>query len=134
MRYVLLMSHGHLASGMKCTVEMIVGKMENLLAFDAYVDGNDNVKQFIEDFLEKHPNEEVIIVTDVLGGSVNNEMLNYNNLPPVNLISGMNVPLVVNLLLNIGEELKTTIEESVETGREAVRYFEKVEKELEEDF
>lgn len=134
MRYVLLMSHGHLASGMKCTVEMIVGKMENLLAFDAYVDGNDNVKQFIEDFLEKHPNEEVIIVTDVLGGSVNNEMLNYNNLPQVNLISGMNVPLVVNLLLNIGEELKTTIEESVETGREAVRYFEKVEKELEEDF
>ena len=134
MRYVLLMSHGHLASGMKYTVEMIVGKMENLLAFDAYVDGNDNVKQFIEDFLEKHPNEEVIIVTDVLGGSVNNEMLNYNNLPQVNLISGMNVPLVVNLLLNIGEELKTTIEESVETGREAVRYFEKVEKELEEDF
>ena len=36
MRTVILASHGHLASGMKNTVEMILGEQEALKAFDAY--------------------------------------------------------------------------------------------------
>lgn len=35
MRTVILASHGHLASGMKNTVEMILGEQEALKAFDA---------------------------------------------------------------------------------------------------
>ena len=34
MRTVILASHGHLASGMKNTVEMILGEQEALKAFD----------------------------------------------------------------------------------------------------
>lgn len=134
MRYILLMSHGHLASGMKHTVEMIAGKAENLISFDAYVDGNDNVKKFFENFMADHSNDEIIVVTDVLGGSVNNEILNYNGMDQVSIISGMNVALVLNLLLIQDEEIKKVIQDSVGESRETIQYFEKIELDLEEDF
>ena len=43
MRTVILASHGHLASGMKNTVEMILGEQEALKAFDAYTTPECNV-------------------------------------------------------------------------------------------
>ena len=48
MRTVILASHGHLASGMKNTVEMILGEQEALKAFDAYTTPECNVHDTLE--------------------------------------------------------------------------------------
>ena len=72
MRTVILASHGHLASGMKNTVEMILGEQEALKAFDAYTTPECNVHDTLEAML-RQADGECVIVTDVLGGSVNKE-------------------------------------------------------------
>ena len=72
MRTVILASHGHLASGMKNTVEMILGEQEALKAFDAYTTPECNVHDTLEAML-RQADGECVIVTDVLGGSVNKD-------------------------------------------------------------
>ena len=51
MRTVILASHGHLASGMKNTVEMILGEQEALKAFDAYTTPECNVHDTLDGHL-----------------------------------------------------------------------------------
>ena len=53
MRTVILASHGHLASGMKNTVEMILGEQEALKAFDAYTTPECNVHDTLEAMLRQ---------------------------------------------------------------------------------
>ncbi len=113
MKYIVLMSHGHLASGMKSTVELIAGKNESLVSYDAYVDGNGDIHSFFDAFIKEHPESEIIAVTDVLGGSVNNDALTYNHLPGVHVVTGMNVPMVLNLVLKMEEDTETMIQESI---------------------
>ena len=103
MRTVILASHGHLASGMKNTVEMILGEQEALKAFDAYTTPESNL-------------HECVIVTDVLGGSVNKEAVAFAAQPGVRVITGMNLTLVATLLteeeLPLDELVKTSIAEA----------------------
>ena len=104
MRTVILASHGHLASGMKNTVEMILGEQEALKAFDAYTTPECNVHDTLEAML-RQADGECVIVTDVLGGSVNKEAVVFAAQPGVRVITGMNLTLVATLLTE--EELET---------------------------
>ena len=97
MRTVILASHGHLASGMKNTVEMILGEQEALKAFDAYTTPECNVHDTLEAML-RQADGECVIVTDVLGGSVNKEAVVFAAQPGVRVITGMNLTLVATLL------------------------------------
>ena len=79
MNRIILASHGGLSAGMKDTVQMILGEL-------------------LEDFAAE---DAVYIVADVMGGSVNNEMLTLlPEYPAVHLICGMNASLVLTLASN----------------------------------
>ena len=110
MRTVILASHGHLASGMKNTVEMILGEQEALKAFDAYTTPECNVHDTLA--MLRQADGECVIVTDVLGGSVNKEAVVFAAQPGVRVITGMNLTLVATLLTE--EELP--LDELVRTG------------------
>ncbi len=90
MRTVILASHGHLASGMKNTVEMILGEQEALQAFDAYTTPECNVHDTLEAMLRQADGECVIVTENVLGGSVNKEAVVFAAQPGVRVITGMN--------------------------------------------
>ena len=96
MRTVILASHGHLASGMKNTVEMILGEQEALKAFDAYTTPECNVHDTLEAMLRQADGECVIVAAQ----------------PGVRVITGMNLTLVATLLTE--EELP--LDELVRTG------------------
>ena len=135
MRYVVLLSHGYMASGLKSTVELITGEQKRLSAYDAYVDGHNDVKKYFEDFVAEHADDEIIAVTDVLGGSVNNEILAFNHMPNIYVISGMNAPLVINLVVSTETNTIQMIRESIGECKELIQFFEtKEEKYEEEDF
>ena len=97
MRTVILASHGHLASGMKNTVEMILGEQEALKAFDAYTTPECNVHDTLEAML-RQADGECVIVTDVLGGSVNKEAVVFAAQPGVRVITGMNLGMLIEIL------------------------------------
>ena len=115
MRTVILASHGHLASGMKSTAEMILGEQENLKAFDAYTEPECDVHATLENLI-RQADGECILVTDVLGGSVNKEASVFAAWPGVRVITGMNLTLVATLLtedeLPLDELVRTAIAEA----------------------
>lgn len=116
---VVLISHSNMAVGMKQTLNMIIGDDKNVLAFAAYVNGSTDEIEKVKKMVETEK-EQFIILTDLLGGSVNNEMMqlleNNNN---VKLVTGMNLPLAMQLQLKLSttdnlsdKELAEIIDES----------------------
>jgi len=121
---IILVSHGKLAKGMKDTVEMIAGRQDNLEAYEAYKNGTSD-DSFIGDIkhsLDKDSNESAVIITDVLGGSVNNEMTqllkDHHNLT---VLTGMNLPLVITLVTTADSGLtQEDILEAINEGQKGV--------------
>lgn len=121
---IILVSHGKLAKGMKNTVEMIAGNQDNLEAYEAYKNGtsDDSFIGDIKNSLDKVGDERAVIITDVLGGSVNNEMTqllkDHQNLT---VLTGMNLPLVITLVTTADSGLtQESIEEAINEGQKGV--------------
>ena len=132
---MILASHGKLAEGMKDTLEMIVGKNENIYAFAAYSDGSET--KFLEDIqalINENQDEQIVIATYVLGGSVNNEMIQLlNRYPQVYLISGMNLPVIITLATAVCPLTTEMIEEAISMGKEGVVFVNQLMKENNEE-
>ena len=132
---MILASHGKLAEGMKDTLEMIVGKNENIYAFAAYSDVSET--KFLEDIqalINENQDEQIVIATDGLGGSVNNEMIQLlNRYPQVYLISGMNLPVIITLATAVCPLTTEMIEEAISMGKEGVVFVNQLRKENNEE-
>lgn len=102
MNRIILASHGGLSAGMKDTVQMILGEMPNLYALATLRDETEPITVAARRLLDGFAAEDAVyIVTDVMGGSVNNEMLTLlPEYPAVHLICGMNASLVLTLASN----------------------------------
>ena len=75
MNRIILASHGGLSAGMKDTVQMILGELPNLYALATLRDETEPITVAARRLLEGFAAEDAVyIVTDVMGGSVNNEM------------------------------------------------------------
>ncbi len=116
---IYLLSHGKLASGMKSTIELLAGKQSNLIAFDSYLENGPDLLEFIQKLAKKH--SPFIVVTDLLGGSVNRLALEKLAFKDVYLISGMNVALVLSLVLLDSEASIEQIKQTVEVSKDTVK-------------
>lgn len=140
MRTFILASHGSFAKGIYESIEIIVGKQENVHILTAFVDGKNDVKELVDDVLSSIPiDHEVIVCTDIFGGSVNNEFMSH--LPQrdnMYLITGMNLPLLMQLFLSAQVDTQRMIQEIVQSEETGVRYcnamLEKVEQEDFDEF
>lgn len=123
MRNFIIMSHGKLALGIKDTLEMFVGKKNNISYIAAYVDDK-KVSDMVNPIISKLSKEdELIIFTDLLGGSVNSEMMHYLNRPHTHLIAGANYGLILEMVLQTSEYLtKEEIEEMIQKFRNQMAY------------
>ncbi|WEV45711.1 PTS fructose transporter subunit IIA [Streptococcaceae bacterium ESL0687] len=106
MRKILIASHGKLASGLLSSIELLAGIKDGIVAIDAYVDDNDFEKE-LNQFIDSVSNEdEIFIFTDLFGGSVNQKITKrcLEEGLAANIISGMNLPVILEVLL-AGEDL-----------------------------
>ncbi len=116
---LFLASHGKLASGMKSSLDILLGESNNLTVFDAYLDEK-TVKEVLDEFLENiKDGEQVILLSDLYGGSVNQVMYTYLNRPNIKLISGVNLAILLELSVRkeavTDNEILSIIEESKES-------------------
>lgn len=110
MKKILIASHGKLASGIMNSVELFAGAQDNVTIVDAYLDDSDYSKQ-IEQFLtEITDNDQAIIFTDILGGSVNQKVIELisSREEKIYVITGFNLPVLLEIIL-----CTTTIDENV---------------------
>lgn len=106
MKRIILISHKEFAKGIKSTLEFFAGKNPNLYAIDAYENGENNFpKKQLEDLINSFDaNDEVFILTDLLGGSVNQNCSQLMS-DRVHVITGINLPFGLTLLLDTSEHL-----------------------------
>ena len=116
MKQILIATHGKMASGIRYTAELIVGKMPNITTIDAYVNPDDNIVEQFNDFFSSHEGERIIAFTDMMGGSVNQKLMEFAKKDNVTLITGTNLPVLLSVMLAkddvTDEEIKGYIEES----------------------
>ena len=110
MRQFIIASHAHFAEGINEALELLAGERGNLRTISMFVDGNMDAVAAAEQALSQLPQgDEAIVVTDLLGGSVNNEFLKIaQKRDDVYLITNMNLPLLLQLVF--ADEDKPTAE------------------------
>ncbi len=128
MRKILIASHGNLAQGFKSAAKIIVGKEENVEAINAYVDEinlNDKLENYFNSLDE---NDELIIFSDMFGGSVNQSLMQRLNRANTHLITGTNLPVFLEILLMDDSVLLTSsaIEEAINGSKDQLMYVNKL--------
>jgi len=119
MRHVVIASHNRFARGLADTLDFLGNKTE-LDVICAYVDETPLVSQVDELFSAFSPDDEVLILTDILQGSVNQAFAPYIN-DHVFLVAGVNVALSLELCLSAEGLTVEGIEEAIEMGRQSMR-------------
>lgn len=133
----IVATHGKFAEGIKTSIELIIGNIDNLEILNCYMTQNFNLKEEVEFILKKYLKEELVVLTDIFGGSVNNEFLeNISNYKNLNIVSGVNLPLILTLIekQNDYDNPKELIRESIEECSNSLIYCnDELEKKIEED-
>ena len=110
MRQFIIASHAHFASGINESVSLLSGERDNVRTLSMYVDGNNDLAAAAAKMLDETPEgDDLVVCTDLFGGSVNNEFTSIvQRRPNTYLVTNMNLPLLIQLLF--AEEGRDTAE------------------------
>ena len=102
MRQYIIASHAHFATGIKESVELLSGARDNVHDLSMFVDGRMDVAEEAQKLLAgMSADDDVVVCTDLFGGSVNNEFTKIvQTRPNTYLVANMNLPLLIQLLFS----------------------------------
>ncbi len=131
---IIVISHGNMAQGIKETMEMIIGKQEQVYFISLKADNPNQFSEEIKGILENYLKEqEILILADLYGGSpfLTTAKIIMQDYTGARQLSGINLPMLLEcifsrLTMNIDE--LTRIAEN--TGKKAIK---KLEVEVEEE-
>src|SRR5258708_38919994 len=99
-RKYLVATHGTFAAGVKSSLDIIIGETDNIWLIQAYVDENVSVETELKQILEQlNDDDELIVFSDILGGSITNQVLQHLLRPNIYIVAGFNLPLLIEILL-----------------------------------
>ncbi len=123
MRQVVIAGHGSFSEGIYSSVKIILGEKDFVHTLNCYLDPKQDVAGDIEKLLDSFdPEDEIICFTDVFGGSVNNEFMKHLTRPNLHLITGTNLGLLINSLLNIDQDLDLLLGEGLKEAQNGLIY------------
>lgn len=117
---IFLSSHGMMASGMENSLNILLGTDERLSVFDAYTDESSVQEKLELLYKQVKEGDQVILLSDLYGGSVNQAMSPYSERKDTILITGVNLPFMMELML-CDEITQDKIEELISDGRSALK-------------
>lgn len=121
MKKYLIATHGEMASGMRSTLELLSGKREDIWIINAYLEKNEPITEQLESIFNDDTGEDQwIVFTDILSGSVNREMIPFIK-ENVHVITGFNLALLLELLF-VEEVTPEVIEEKIDQARSQMQY------------
>ena len=119
---VVLVTHGRLADEFVAAIRHIVGDQENMTAIS--IGPDDDMKQRRADIVDAVAGVDtgsgVIILTDMFGGTPSNLAISVMNPGRVEVIAGVNLPMLVRLA---SVRRNATVEEAVAAAQEAARRY-----------
>ena len=103
---MVLVTHGGLANALRDAMEHVVGKQKNLatvcIESDAEFDGQR--AEIARRMAEVDTGDGVILLTDMFGGTPSNLAMSMATQPGVEIIAGVNLPMLVKLAKIRGQE------------------------------
>jgi PTS system mannose-specific IIA component len=96
---LVIVAHGHLAEELLATAEMIVGPMPKARAVGVLPgDGMDDIVRSIGSAIEEvNEGHGVLVLTDMFGGTPCNVGLTFLDEGKVEVLSGVNLPMLLKL-------------------------------------
>lgn len=123
MNQIVLASHGGLADGARDTLDMIIGDVSNVHTISLARDDKDQIEDRALALIDSFdPSDAVYVLTDMLGSSVNNQMVSLKTKrPEVTVISGMNLPLILEIALSDEPLSETALAEVIKQSRAGIQ-------------
>ncbi len=113
MEKVIIITHGNYGEEVLKSVEMIAGKQDNAYAFSINEDTNINdIKKEVKNLIEDLTEIDTYIFVDIYGGSPFNCAISFLSNPRVKVISGFNMPMILEFFVNRNRDIETMIEDS----------------------
>ena len=94
---ILVIGHGRFAEGIKSVANIIVGDLSEVTFMNTYVDDIDFHIELDNYFSE---NKNVLVLNDLFGGSVNQAIIQYITKVNIDVITGINIPLILEILIS----------------------------------
>lgn len=118
-------THGRLAEGFGSALSILTGEHEGLTVVNAYVDETDHTER-IEAFLQSiGPEDTGVVFTDVLGGSVFQQvMLRQADHPDVLHVTGVNLGLIIEVLCSGAPITADFLRQCVDSARDSMQLVE----------
>ncbi len=119
---ILIVSHGNFGVELLRSSEMIIGKIQNVecISYNLGDKFNDLCKK-VEESITRAENNDLIVFTDMYGGSTFNsvdKLMKNNNFYH---ISGVNLPLFVDIALNKDSySINEIIDKIIKNGKKSI--------------
>jgi fructoselysine/glucoselysine PTS system EIIA component len=127
-RKFLIATHGAFAKGIKSSLDIIIGPMENVYLIQAYIDENKTIETDLADIIgNAHEDDEWVIFTDLLGGSITNQVLQYTSGGNAHVVAGFNLPVLIEVLMaDTDSPIGEVIEQAITNAKEQLVYVNKL--------
>jgi len=119
---VVVATHGNLAQEMIRTAEAVVGKLAQIAPVSVVATAPD-VRHVIEEAIRSvDTGEGVLLLTDLLGGSPTNLCLSFLTERQVEVVTGVNLPMLLKLgvLRGSGKPIVQVAHDLAEAGQKAI--------------
>ena len=120
---IVLVTHGRLAHEFIAALEHIVGKQEKMVAI--CIDAEDDMARRRQDILDAiaavKDKSGVVLLTDMFGGTPSNLAISVMNQAKVEVLAGVNLPMLIKLVSMRGEaDVATAVAAAQEAGRKYI--------------
>ncbi len=120
-----------MASGFLDAINILKGKQENISILNAYVESDDFAQEYRECLSRIGKDEKIIVLTDLVGGSVNQTVMRENTDAEIEIIAGINLDLVLSILtIDETGDVQQQIRDAVERSKGQMIYVNQLVKEL----
>ena len=128
MRKYLIATHGTFAGGIKSSLDIILGDSDNIFLIEAYTGENKSLQGEIEEVQKQiGASDELIVFTDLMGGSITNQIVQYARQPNIFIVAGINLPLLLDIMLaDPGVPVSEVIETGIVNAREQIVFVNKL--------
>ena len=99
--HIVIATHGKFAEGILDSAKLILGSIDDIESLCCYEKKDLVYSMIIKDKIENFDfsNKRLIVITDLLGGSVNNEFMKYINEYKYILLSGLSLSLLIEVIM-----------------------------------
>jgi mannose PTS system EIIA component len=120
---VLIVSHGKLAEALISSVQSITGNLQKIMGVSIWpMERKEEVKERINrKVAEADDGDGVVILTDILGGTPTNLTLSFLNDEKVEVVTGVNMPMLLTLTsYRKGKSLREISDLVKKSGRRSI--------------